>query len=95
MGTNGMNEADRAKGQRILDTLITVLREWHARELVAPTHTMVRAHVQIVTDEVAKRLIGLVTREEILEMWLMMHMTLVLQKNGETGEPVQEAAVDA
>lgn len=90
-----MNEADRAKGQRIIDTLIAVLREGQARELVAPTHTTVRAHVQIVADETAKRLRGVATREEVLETWLMMHLTLALQASGDVGKPVQQAVGDA
>lgn len=95
MGTNGTNDADRAKGQRIIDTLIAVLREGQARELVAPTHTTVRAHVQTVVDETAKRLRGVATREEALETWLMMHLTLALQANGEKGEPVPQPVGDA
>lgn len=90
-----MTEADRAKGQRIIDTLITVLHEWQACELVAPARTTVRAHVQIVADETAKRLRGVATREKVLETWLMMHLTLALQASGEKGEPVQQAAGDA
>lgn len=90
-----MTEADRAKGLRIIDTLITVLREGQARELVAPTHTTVRAHVLTVADETAKRLVGVATREEVVETWLMMHMTLALQASGEVGEPVPRATGDA
>lgn len=95
MGTNKTNEIDRAKGQQILDTLIAVLREGQARELVAPTLTTVRAHVLIVTNETAKRLVGVATREEVLETWLMMHMTLAMQNNGEVSEPVHQAVGDA
>jgi hypothetical protein len=88
-------EAERAKGQAILEALITTLREGQAREFVAPTHTTVKAHVQTVVIDTCKRLSGKATRADVLETWLMMHLTAALKERGEVGEPVLPAAGDA
>jgi hypothetical protein len=90
-----MNEAERAKGQAILEALITTLRAGHERELVTPTHTTVRGHVVTVTDEVVKRMGGNASRADVLETWLMMHLTLALKEKGEVGEPVLPFVGDA
>ncbi len=90
-----MNEAERAIGQAILEALITTLQEGQARELVKPTHTTVKAHVQTVVVDTCKRLHGKASRADVLETWLMMHLTLALKQQGEVGEPVQPATGDA
>ena len=89
------NEAERAKGQAILEALITTLREGEARELVTSTYTTVRAHVQTVVVDTCKRLRGKATRADVLETWLMMQLTLALQEQGEVGEPVLPAVGEA
>jgi hypothetical protein len=90
-----MNEAERAKGQSILEALLTTLQEGQARELVTPTHTTVKAHVQTVVADTCKRLRGKATRADVLEMWLMMHLTLALKEQGEVGEPVLPSVGEA
>jgi hypothetical protein len=90
-----MDEAERAKGQMILDTLITVLQEGKAREELVPTHTTVRAHVQTVVAETCKRLRGKAMRADVLETWLMLHLHAALQSSGEEGEPVPQPAGEA
>lgn len=90
-----MDQAERAKGQAILETLIAVLEEGKAREETAPTHTTIRGHVQTVATETCKRLRGKATRADVLETWLMMHLHAALQSAGEEGEPVQQPVGDA
>jgi hypothetical protein len=88
------SEAQRAKGQAILETLIMVLREGQARTNPG-TFTTIQAHIHIVADEAVKRLAGAATREEVLEVWLMLHFKASLDANGEKGEPVPQAVGDA
>lgn len=89
-----MNESERAKGQAILEALITTLRDGKAKT-PAGIFTTIHAHVHEVVTATLARLGPEYDRADVLEVWLMFQLSAGLAQQGNHGESVQPAVGDA